>query len=228
LIEISAPHVLSFIDKKPIKINGLYNPHHSRSELLDSPLECLKIKIRPQLNNLNETIELIKSLLKIKPDILLRLDGNGLFEIKELILYIEKCERDCGPSLFSAIQYIEGPLKNDYDYYSFKQIYSYPIAMDESLEVYKNQLQQLRKFPDGLNLILKPSLFGISKSFEILNCASLFHHNIVISSAYETATSIRPLLYLAALNPNTYHGFDTLKFLPKDLSIESDNYVLNF
>ena len=127
-----------------------------------------------------------------------------------------------------AIEYIEEPLKNAYDFHSFNQIYSYAIALDESLEVYKNQLIQLSNFPKGTNLILKPSIFGISKSFEILKYASRFHHNVVISSTYETASAIRPLLYLAALNPNTYHGLDTLQFLPKGLSIESVNYFLNF
>ncbi|MDD4974011.1 MAG: hypothetical protein PHY93_06650 [Bacteriovorax sp.] len=224
VIEKCAPQVLSFIEKRPIKINALY----SSSMKKESLPECLKIKIRPNLNNLNETIELIKSLFKQKPDILLRLDGNRRFELSDLTSYIEKLERGCGPLLFSAIEYIEEPLKNAYDFHSFNQIYSYAIALDESLEVYKNKLTQLRNFPEGLNLILKPSIFGISKSFEILKYASRFHHNVVISSTYETATAIRPLLYLAALTPGTYHGLDTLKFLPKDLSIESENYSLNF
>jgi O-succinylbenzoate synthase len=195
---------------------------------MDHLPECLKIKIRPHQNNLNETIELIKSLFKIKPDIHLRLDGNRRFELADLTSYVENLERGCGPLLFSAIEYIEEPLKNTYDFYSFNQIYSYAIAIDESLEVYKNQLTQFRNLPNGLNLILKPSIFGISKSFEIIKYAASFQHNVVISSTYETATAIRPLIYLAALNPSTYHGLDTLKFLPKDLSIESENYSLNF
>jgi hypothetical protein len=224
VIEKKIPQILSFIEKKPIKINALYSSSINKESLP----ECLKIKIRPTLNNLNETIELIKSLFKNKPGIRLRLDGNRRFELADLTSYIEKLERGCGPLLFSAIEYIEEPLKNAYDFHSFNQIYSYAIALDESLEVYKNQLTQLRNFPEGLNLILKPSIFGISKSFEILKYAVRFHHNVVISSTYESATAIRPLLYLAALNPKTYHGLDTLKFLPKELSIESENYSLNF
>lgn len=229
VIEKCAPHVLSFIEKRPIKINALYNSlYHSHILKMDSLPECLKIKIRPTPNNLHETIELIKFLFKHKPEIRLRLDGNRRFEILDLTRYIEKLEKGCGPLLFSAIEYIEEPLKNAYDFHSFNQIYSYAIAMDESLEVYKNQLTKLKNFPAGLNLILKPSIFGISKSFEILKYASGAHQNVIISSTYETASAIRPLLYLSAMNPTTYHGLDTSRFLPEHLGIKSENYVLNF
>jgi len=71
-------------------------------------------------------------------------------------------------------------------------------------------------------------LIGISKSFEIMDIGRESHHNIVISSSYETKSAIRPLLYLAANNPYTYHGLDTLKYLPKDLGIVVENFSLDF
>ena len=224
VIEKRKPEILNLITKNPIKVCALY------SNLLkqDKLPECLKIKIRPNLANLNETIELIKYLLKNKPNIQIRLDGNRSFELAELTNYIENLERGCGPLIFSAIQYIEEPLKNTFDYYSFNQIYPYAIALDESLEVYKNKLSDLNNFPAKTFLVLKPSIFGISKSFEILKYASKFQHQVIISSTYETLSAIKPLLYLAAINPSSYHGLDTMKFLPKHLGIEIDNFVLNF
>lgn len=224
VIEQHKPSALGHIGKRPIKINGLY----SSALKLDALPECLKIKIRPTPKNLSETAELIKTLLKLKPDIHLRLDGNQRFELVDLTNYIDELERGCGPLLFSAVDYIEEPLKNAYDLYCFNQIYSYAIAMDESLLVYNNQLSQLKNLPPKTNLILKPSIFGISKSFEIMKFALACDHNVVISSTYESASALRPLLYLAALNPNTFHGLDTLKFLPKDLGIAIENYTLNF
>lgn len=223
VIEHCLPEVLNQINKN-IKINALY----SNSLKMDSIPECLKIKISPDSKNLDQTIKLLKNLLKNRPDIRIRLDGNRQFELVDLTNYIEQLEKACGPLLFPAIEYLEEPLKNLYDIHIFNQIYSYKIALDESLWVYKNQLSLFGKLSVGTYLILKPILFGISKSYEIVNYASQFNHKVIISSAYEPASAIRPLLFLAALNPNNHHGFDTLKFLPKNLSILSDNYCLKF
>ena len=224
IIEKKVPEVLTYIKKEPISINALY----SNSLKMETLPDCLKIKIRPHLINLNETTELIKYLLENKPDIRLRLDGNRQFELLDLTHYIGQLKRNCGPNFFTAIEYLEEPLKNFYDTYSFNQLFSCAIAIDESLGLYKKQLALLGNFPSKTNFILKPSLFGISKSFEILAFTSRLKQNVVISSAYEPASAIRPLLFLAALNPNTHHGFDTLKFMPKHLSLKSDDYCLNF
>jgi hypothetical protein len=223
VIEHCVPEVLNPVNNR-IKINALY----SKSIKMDSIPECIKIKISPDTQNLDQTIELLNNLFKNKPDIRIRLDGNRQFELLELTNYIEQLEKSCGPILFSAIEFLEEPFKNLYDVHIFNQIYSYKIALDESLLTYKNQLTLLGKLSVGTYLILKPILFGISKSYEILVHASQLNQNVVISSAYEPATAIRPLLFLAALSPSNHHGFDTLKFLPKHLSIQSDNYCLKF
>ena len=224
VIEHCLPEALNPISNKNIKINALY----SNDLKMDSLPECIKIKIGPTPKNLSQTIELLKNFLNSKPSIRIRLDGNRQFELLELTNYMEQLEKACGPLLFSAIEYLEEPLKNLYDIHIFKQIYSYKIALDESLFTYRNKLHLLGKLSEGTYLILKPILFGISKSYEITGHASLFNLNVVISSAYEPASALRPLLFLAALNPKSLHGFDTLKFLPNNLSIKSDHYCLKF
>jgi hypothetical protein len=214
IIESLNPSIINFIELGPIKMNGLYNS----SLKMDTLPECLKIKIRPDQKNLQETGALIKSLLTHKPDIKLRLDGNRCFELEELNLYMTKL------NLRSSIEYIEEPFKNSANQYFF----NYPIAIDESLIAYQNHLEQLANFAKGTTFILKPSIFGISKCFEICKYAKEHFYNVVISSSYETATGLSPLLYLAALNPKSHHGLDTLKFLPKDLGIISENFSLQF
>lgn len=221
VLEKLAHRTLSLIEKKPVKINGLYSPFIP----LETIPKCIKIKIRPNANNLAETILTINHLLKNQPTIRLRLDGNRSFEIKDLVNYMENLKNACGPSFILAIDYLEEPLKNINQQIEFNKIYYYPMALDESLIAYKNHLSQLKKFPLGLNLILKPSLLGISKSFQIM---SLFKDNCIVSSSYESLSALRPYLYLAALNPTTFHGLDTLKFLPKSFGIPSQVDLLNF
>lgn len=221
IIEYHSPQILNLSDKKIIKVNSLHNNFIQMTALPD----CLKIKIRPTLKNLDETIHLINEVITYKPNILLRLDGNKTFELSELQFFMNKLEKECGPILSSLIDYIEEPFKNFFDIHSFKQRFNYSVALDESLFIYKNHLNLL---PLKSQLVLKPSLFGISKSVEILKNAPSFKHNVVISSAYETTSALEPLLYLAAMNPKTYHGLDTSKFLPKEFGIESDKYTLKF
>lgn len=217
VIEKKFPHVLAHIKKYPIKINALYSPDLLMKEFP----ECLKIKIRPTKENLKETIELIKKLKEKKSDVIFRLDGNRSFEFSELIYFLNHINRAHGP-IENYIQYIEEPFKNYSDSYLFSNYYSIPLALDESLLLF---IDHLYKIPKDSYLIVKPSLLGISKSFEILN---LFTSRVVISSSYESKDSIRSLMYLAALNPTTFHGLDTLKFLPNNLSIEIVNFCLPF
>ena len=83
---------------------------------------------------------------------------------------------------------------------------------------YQGKLENLDRIPSGNTLILKPSLLGISKSFEIIKYANFHRLNTVISSTYDSSSAMIPYYFLAALSPTTFHGLDTLKFLPNDLS----------
>jgi hypothetical protein len=225
IIEKYSPISLPAIKKRSIKINGLSTAAMTSSE--DIP-EVLKIKIRPTNENLEETKKIIQNFLFKKPMIKFRLDGNCSFDLNELIFFVKELESFCGPNFFQSVEYLEEPLKNQHDYSSFHELHPYPEALDESLLKHLNNLDYFKKLPEKTHLVLKPSLIGISKSFELMKIASHHKKNIVISSSYETKSAIRPLLFLAANNPSTYHGLDTLKFLPKELSIEIKNSRLTF
>lgn len=227
VMEKVSPQSLALISKKPIKLNALYSSTLAPGSLSGPLAECLKIKIRPTKECLEETKNLIKNLLANDPGIRLRLDGNRSFELDELLFFMNELETFCGLNFNQSIEYLEEPLKNQYDYLTFSKVYQYPQALDESLLYLIADLDYIQRLPANTHLVLKPSLLGISKSFAIMLLAAQQGHNVVISSSYETKSAIRPLLYLAANNPFTYHGLDTLKFLPKELSIETANFSLN-
>lgn len=224
IIEKEFPSTLSFIESRNIKLNGLYQPAMEMESIPD----CLKIKIRPTDNSLKETIEIISNLRLKNPEILFRLDGNRSFELVDLIFFVTELEDFFGDNIRSSIEYLEEPLKNHYDAETFFKRYPYTEALDESLISFIKNMDYIKNLDQNTNLILKPSLIGISKSFEIIEIGLKSHHNIVISSSYETKSAIRPMLFLAAINPYTYHGLDTSKNLPKELGIKVENLSLHF
>lgn len=216
-IEKNIPEVLDFITKKPIEINCLYSPD---LPLLDLPF-WLKLKIKPTSSSLESTIALVNEIKSQKEHVLFRLDGNAQFELSQLYSFLDALEKNCGP-LSSFIEYIEEPLKNFNDYILLNHRAILPVAFDESLLFFQDSLPLLNK---NCFIVLKPSLIGISKAFSL---ALQRPQKMIISSCYETASAIRPLLYLAALNPSTAHGLDTLKFLPNHLSIKMNHFSLPF
>lgn len=225
VIEKLSPVTLSFIENRQIKINGL----HSFTNPTQNLPECLKIKIRPTVENLNEVKNLINDCLQKDPEILFRLDGNRTFELKELQFFMNELEVFCGEQLIKQVEYLEEPLKNQYDYLTFSKTHPYyDEALDESVSSMLQDIDSFRKLPAGTHIVLKPSLLGISKCLALMDLAFKTNHNAVISSSYETNSCMRPLLFMAANNPNTYHGLDTLKYLPKEYSIPVENFCLKF
>lgn len=214
LIEKEFPNILSSIKKDPIKLNALYNPDSPEISLENLP-ECIKIKIRPSKSSLDLTLNILSSLKAKKNDICFRLDGNQNFELLDLIDFLSHIKT-------KNIMYLEEPLNNYNELSSYEKINIFPYALDESVQAFSNNIN---KIPINYYLILKPSLLGISKCFEIIKNRK---DKIVISSTYETISAMTPMMYLAASLPNTFHGFDTLKFLPKNLSTNISNYSLNF
>jgi O-succinylbenzoate synthase len=219
IIEKKAPEVLARIKNRKIKINCLYSTKSKN----DKKIDCLKIKIRPTPESLLKTKLIIKEQLLINPSILFRLDGNQSFELEDLIFFVNQLELTFGSSLFNSIEYLEEPLKKYSDYFSFFYLHPYPQALDESMMAYSQHLEFLKNLPPSTTLILKPSLLGISKCFEIIAMEKETTHKIVISSSYETLLAMTPLFFLAADNPLSYHGLDTLKFLPKGSGNCSNN-----
>ena len=198
---------------KKIKTNAFYDGK------LFVENSCSKIKISPSIDALKELAIMLNN-SAVLPKI--RLDGNRQFELEQLILFLNLLNTN----VIEAIEYIEEPFKNYYDLYSFQHFYKVKIAIDESLKYFVHHLD---KIPVASPLILKPALFGIAKSYEIIKAASLFNHSVIISSTYQPSSSMFSLLYLADYSNSfhakeLFHGLDTLKFLPASYQ---DDQVLN-
>ncbi|MGZ3788254.1 MAG: hypothetical protein ACXVLQ_07005 [Bacteriovorax sp.] len=218
LIENLHPELIPFKKGAVVKVNALYSKD---SELEEMP-ECVKIKIRPTLESLSETIEAIKKLRAKKKDILFRLDGNQCFTFFELDHFLRALEKSQQTSIDEWIQYIEEPFANFADTFVYSKKYAVPLAFDESLAVFFDKLTLL---PKNSFIVIKPSLFGLSKSLQMM---TEMKGRAVISSSYESARALRGLLFLSSLGPEMSHGLDTQKYLPKDLSLKMTNFLLNF
>lgn len=222
VVEKYSPQSLNNYSKESIRSNALMGENFN----FDSNPACIKLKIRPTLENLSKTKLAMKTLLTNNPDTKIRLDGNRSFELLDLIQFMHECERFFETRFLNFIEYIEEPLKNSLENNIFSNQTKYTLALDESLEM-MTDLNRVNL--DVISaIVIKPALLGISKSNQLMKEAMSLGINAVISSSYETKSAIRPLLYLAHINPHTFHGFDTLKYLPKDLSIESANLSLKF
>lgn len=177
-----------------------------------SNAKCVKIKIRPEIEALKILATTLNERAKEGGLPLLRFDGNRKFELDDLILFLNLLD----DSVIKAIDYIEEPFKNFYDNYSFQRINNIKIAIDESLVSFLNNLE---KIPKNSPIILKPALYGISQSFDLIKKASLLGHPVIISSTYQPVSAFVPLMALAHYSDtfnitSLFHGLDTLKFLP--------------
>lgn len=187
----------------PVKIHGLY----SADVPFEAVPDCVKIKIRPGKER--DTAEAINQCLSENHSVHFRFDGNRTFDLSSLLHFLQFLGENC-PAF--ALDFIEEPFINGADFFPFQIRSAIPLALDESLPFF---LDHLEKFPNNY-LILKPGLLGLSKCFEL---TKKYTHHTIISSTYETPSAMTALYALASLNPDQYHGLDTLKFLPKSFGI---------
>jgi O-succinylbenzoate synthase len=181
-----------------IMLNELYRPSFSAANYKDS--KCLKIKITPA--SIKKTIDLIKELHSENSNLILRFDGNRLFELNELINFERRLEESILPTSFSKIDYIEEPLKNFSETFLFRNIGKNKIAMDESFETFISA----EKFPLNIPVVIKPSLYGVSTIFNWMEKHS--KNRIIISSSFEHPSVKIGLNFLASKNPIEYHGLE--------------------
>lgn len=163
-----------------IIINGLVwmgDFNHSKKQidqLLDQEFHCIKIKIGSL--NFDEEIKLIEYTRKKKPDITIRLDANGAYNLNNIN---EKLQRLKPYNIHSIEQPVEkAPLlwsfkkRNDYYQRVFLQLIvnqgvkKIPIAVDEEL-IGLHKIKEKEALLEHLQpdyLVLKPSLLGGFKS----------------------------------------------------------------
>ena len=193
MIQKTHTHLFTY---NPIAINLLYNEEDGSPFYLDA--DCVKIKINP--TNVQKTIQTIRELYQLNPEMIYRLDGNKKFELNELIQFEQALKNGIHPSAFYKIDYFEEPFKNFYDTFLFKKRSEITIAIDES---YKNYMKDSNLiFP----AVIKPSLIGISSVMFWLR--SHENNRAIISSSFEHPSVLIGLSFLARQRPNEFHGLE--------------------
>lgn len=189
---------------KAIKNNVLVNFKKIPAFEMD---DTLKIKISPM--NLS-AIQFINSIDYHTFRGKLRLDGNRQFSIKTLLFFLDNL--NCP---INIIEYIEEPFAEYHEHVLFKQFSSIPLALDESLLAFKNNILNFKNLKPQA-LIIKPSLWGLTLTEKIIATWGQ-QIPVVISSTFEDEKVLHLFSNLASLSP-TVHGLNTAGYLPKILN----------
>ncbi len=183
-----------------VQVNELYRATLGPKHYVDS--KCLKLKIAPQ--SVAKTIRLLNELYIHNKELKLRLDGNRLFELNELILFEKTLKANISSDNFKKIDYIEEPFKNFADTYLFQKRSDLKVAMDESFSTLIDLDDQ--EFPEDTPVVIKPSLFGISPIYNWMQTHT--KKRIIVSSTFEHPTVKIGLDFLASARPYEFHGLE--------------------
>ncbi len=196
-----------------IPVNGLLTGSldEIRQKIKEDPtaggMSCLKIKVA--VRSMNDDIALLHFLDKtLAPDIRLRLDANRGWNWEQALYFTKHIPN-------ARIDYIEEPLDCPERLDSFYQAAHLPIALDESLA--SGQLPAL--FPGLKALIIKPSVLGSLAHLQSLARFAKKHKlDFVLSSVFESGVGLRMLAHIAAAHGVGPQGFDTWKWLRRDIT----------
>ena len=162
--------------------------------LLSMASDVVKLKIRP------ETIDKdSESINKIPHNIRLRLDGNCKFNTISLQELLNKITHP-------NIEFLEDPLEDINDWSEIKT--KIPFAIDENL------LSDLST--EVTYWILKPTLLGLSKCFELATSSFSLKKQLILSGTFESSHSNIIYDYLSSfkmISPKIVHGLGTKDFL---------------
>lgn len=179
-----------------IKSNVLLNIHDEVSHYKDA--QVIKVKIK-SFNR--EILDYLLKCIEINPKVSFRFDSNKFFDLLSFLDFYELLKNSPYHEILKRIDYFEEPLKqfNDFDYLIKLHI---PLAFDESAPYFF-----LHKTQTPKTLVVKPALFGISKTYELIKSTN---HHIIISSCFEQDSVMNSLFFLASLLPMNVHGIESM------------------
>ncbi|MBD3331887.1 o-succinylbenzoate synthase [candidate division GN15 bacterium] len=172
------------------------------------------VKLKIGRNGLAEAVELIERVRDtVGPDVKLRLDANGTFEVHTALQLLEKVSR-------LGIEYMEEPVSGISNLSQLLR--SQPdasVAIDESL--LSTTPTMLRELPALTAVILKPTLLGIERSMAFARAAVAMGATPVVTSMFESGLGLASLAQLASVvTPRkTAVGLDTRRWLAEDILI---------
>jgi o-succinylbenzoate synthase len=190
----------SFLQGKPIKINGLiwmgnkdFMVNQIKSKI-EKGFSCLKLKIGSI--DFKEEISILKNIRKqFNSKILeIRVDANGAFSTKDVLKKLDTLGK-------LEIHSIEQPIAvNQWDY--LKEICEkspIPIALDEELIQFKKEKNEFIKYISPHYLVLKPTLIGgFESTKEWINIAEENNIKWWVTSALESNVGLNAIAQFSA------------------------------
>ena len=224
----------SFLQGKPIKINGLiwmgdkdFMINQIKSKI-EKGFSCLKLKIG--YIDFKEEISILKNIRKqFSSKILeIRVDANGAFSSKNVLQKLDTLGK-------LEIHSIEQPIAvNQWDY--LKEICEkspIPIALDEELIQLKKEKNEFIKYISPQYLVLKPTLIGgFEATKKWITIAEENHINWWVTSALESNVGLSAIAQFCANYPLTLpQGLGTGQLfsnnIPSPLEIKGENIFYN-
>lgn len=204
-----------FPDQIPeVKVNALLTGEtktwpEQANEAINKGFHSLKIKVGR--HDLSEELLALKKLLRTLPEnVLLRLDANRSWTLKEATrLAALPAER---------IEYIEEPLQNPDDIPQFYRQTGIAVALDETLR--EAQAEPLLAQSAVNAIVLKPSILGgWLPTVQWAQTAKAHNKTIIISDTFSSGVGLQILAdWIVRLGATqTAHGLDTYRFLADDV-----------
>jgi L-Ala-D/L-Glu epimerase len=178
---------------------------------------CVKLKVGLQ-HQAEREVELVAAVREaVGPEIDLRLDANGAWNLEEATAVLTGCQP-------YGIQYVEQPLPeaNLDDMRALRRKVSIPIAADESVSSPASARSIIDKEAADI-LIIKPQMVGgLCASKKIVVEAGTRGLLTVLTSSIESGIGVAATLQLAASLPHreVAQGLGTLPLLADDLIVE--------
>lgn len=208
----SLPYLFHFAPAPQVMVNGLLSGSFRQvlkeaSDLLADGFRVLKLKVGR--HPAGEDIRLVRELANRLPaGGRLRLDANRAWALPEAVRFAAAVHD-------LPIEYIEEPLKNIADLPRFLKASRLPVALDESLPVFRGEL------PPGIRaVVLKPGVTaGVQEVVEIARAARSRNILPVFSSPFYSGLGSRLIAGLAAAlaPPTVAAGLHPVNFLADDI-----------
>lgn len=198
----------------PIKLSAVIGLDDTQKafDAIKSGFKTFKLKISPE--NQEICLELMESLKIQYPDLKLRLDANGTFNLDQMKRLLTSLEN-------FQIEYFEDPLKDMSDIEKLKKLSPIPLAVD-------NPLHSLEHIDELLSLpfqyyILKPSLIGsLREIHKLADKIEGMKKNFIMSSLFESEVGLRKIFELASyFNKGTDQGLATLSYFADHFHLDS-------
>jgi len=196
----------------------------ARYQLLKKPQ---KVKMKVARTTILEEVNLLKSLIKLNPDIHFRLDANQQWTASQYASFLTLIDN-------KYIDYIEEPTASLNDNITISKQFKVSIALDESLlsdSLLSDNLLPVHSCIKAL--IIKPTLIGYPERIDmLLKLAQRQQLSVSISASFESPLALNQLHYLAKqwqqqTNLQISLGLDTLHVFQKHI-IEASFNSLNF